>query len=204
VTAVAFDLGGVLTHSVFGGLDDYCAALGLHPGSLSRYFRGDPRMARLEVGEISARDFLRYVCVEVEAAHGVRVDIRRLAAAAAEGERLNPEMLELVTEVHGRAATALVTNNVATAGWRATFPFDRFDVVLDSSEVGMRKPDPRIYTELLTRLRRPAAEVVLIDDFEENLAPAAALGLTTIHFRGARACRDALTGLGVLPAAVSA
>jgi len=203
VTAVAFDLGGVLTHSALDGLDAYAAELGLAAGGLSRVFRGDPLMARLEVGEVSARDFLRHVCVEVEAAHGVRVDIRRLAAAAAEGERLNPEMLDLVAEVREHAGTALVTNNVATAGWRATFPFSLFDVVLDSSEVGMRKPDPRIYRELLTRLGRRAEEVVFVDDFEENLVPASAMGMTVVHFDGARTCREALKGAGVLPAAVS-
>jgi epoxide hydrolase-like predicted phosphatase len=198
VSAVAFDLGGVLTHSALSGLDAYAADLGLSPGSLSRFFRGDPLMARLEVGEISSREFFKYVCVEAEAAHGVRIDIRRLAAAAAEGERLDPAMLDLVADVRRRCWTALITNNVAEAGWRSTFPFHLFDVVLDSSEVGLRKPDPPIYEALLTRLQCPAAEVALVDDFEENLEPAAALGLVTVHFTGRDACRLILTELGVL------
>ena len=200
VTAVAFDMGGVLTATALGGLESYAAELGLPPGSLSRYFRADPLMARLEVGEVTAREFFKYVCVEAEASSGCRIDIRRLAAAAAEGERLNQEMLTLVGEVREGAATALVTNNVAEAGWRATFPFELFDVVLDSSETGLRKPDPAIYEELLRRLGRPAAEVVFVDDFEENLEPAEALGLRTIHFTGEPACRDALTALGVVGA----
>jgi epoxide hydrolase-like predicted phosphatase len=198
VTAVAFDMGGVLTRSVLAGLDAYAQGLGLPPQGLSRFFRGDPLMARLEVGEISSREFFKYVCIEAEAAHGIRLDIRRLAAAAAEGERLDPAMLDLVDEVHRRCSTALITNNVAEAGWRPSFPFHLFDAVLDSSELGIRKPDPRIYEALLTRLRRPAAEVALIDDFEENLEPAAALGMATVHFTGLDACRQALAGLCVL------
>ena len=200
VTAVAFDMGGVLTATALGGVESYATELGLPTGALSRYFRADPFMARLEVGEASARDFFKYVCVQAEAAHGCRINIRKLAAAAAEGERLNPEMLGLVGEVRERVATALVTNNVAEAGWRATFPFELFDVVLDSSETGVRKPDPAIYEELLRRLGRPAPEVLFIDDFAENLEPAAALGLRTLLFTGASACRSALTELGVLSA----
>jgi epoxide hydrolase-like predicted phosphatase len=197
ITAIAFDMGGVLTTSALGGLDRLAGELGLPAGSISAYFRGDARMASLEIGQMSAREFFKYVCVELEAEHGQRIDIRRLAAAAEEGQVLNPEMIEIVRRLHEGFATALVTNNVAEASWRATFPFDLFDVVLDSSAVGVRKPDPRFYDELLGRLDRPAAEVVVVDDFEENLAPAAERGLATIHFTGIDAFRDALGALGV-------
>jgi epoxide hydrolase-like predicted phosphatase len=197
ITAVAFDLGGVITRTALGGVDRYADELGLPAGSLSGYFRGDPLMARLEIGEITSREFFRYVCVDAEARHGRRIDIRRLAAAAEEGQVLDPAMLELVSEVHASCATALVTNNVAEAGWRGGFPFELFDVVLDSSEIGVRKPDPAVYEALLGRLARPAAEVVFVDDFAENLAPAAALGLATVLFTGIDDCRAALTGIGV-------
>ena len=201
VTAVAFDLGGVLTHSALGGLDRYADELGLPPGSLSRYFRGDPVMARLEVGDITSREFFKYVCGAAEAAHGLPIDIRRLAAAAEEGQVLNPDMLDLVADVHASCATALVTNNIAEAGWRSSFPFELFDVVLDSCQIGVRKPDHRFYETLLGRLGRPASEIAFVDDFPENLIPAAALGLATVHFTGIDACRRALTDLG-LPLAV--
>jgi epoxide hydrolase-like predicted phosphatase len=203
VTAVTFDMGGVLTHTALGGLDAYAAELGLPAGSLARYFRGNDLMARLEVGEITSREFFKYVCGEAEAVHGVRIDIRRLAAAAEEGALLDPEMLELVGEVRRRCATALLTNNVAEATWRASFPFHLFDVVLDSSQVGLRKPDPRIYQELVARLERPAAEIAFVDDFEENLDPARALGLVTVHFTGLASCRRALAELDVLETVAS-
>ena len=197
VTAVAFDMGGVLTHTALGGVERYAAELGLPAGSLSAYFRGHDRMARLEIGEITARDFFKAVCADAETRYGCPVDIRRLAAAAEEGQALNPVMIDLVRSVHRTCTTALVTNNVAGASWRATFPFELFDVVLDSSEAGVRKPDPRFYEELLRRLDRPADTVAFVDDFGENLTPATARGFHTVLFTGFDACRRALAELGV-------
>jgi epoxide hydrolase-like predicted phosphatase len=199
VTAVAFDFGGVLTHSAFGGLRDYERELGLAPDTLVREFRDGPEMARLEVGETTARDFFKHVCVSTERAHGRRLDIRRLAAAAGEGERLNPGMLTLVDQVRQHCPTALVTNNVAAAGWRDTFPFELFSVVIDSSDVGVRKPDPAIYLELLRRVDRRPEQVAFVDDLPRNVDAAAALGLAPVLFTDEDSCRAELVRLGALP-----
>jgi epoxide hydrolase-like predicted phosphatase len=198
VTAVAFDFGGVLTYSSFGGLASYGTELGLPEAALVGYFRDDPQMARLEIGEITSREFFKYVCLDAERRHGQRIDIRRLAAAAGEGERLDPLMLDLVAEVRARCPVALVTNNVAGAAWRATFRFDAFDVVLDSSEIGVRKPDPRIYLALCAKLGRDPAQVAFVDDLPRNTDAAAARGLHPILFTDRASCRAELVRLGVL------
>ncbi|MCU1694903.1 MAG: HAD-superfamily hydrolase subfamily variant 3 [Mycobacterium sp.] len=198
VAAVAFDMGGVLTHTSFGGLEAYAQTLGLPEGLLTSYFRGHPKMVLLETAKISSREFFKFVCADSEQRTGTRLDIRELASAAAKGEVLNPAMLELVAEVHRDCTTALLTNNVAEAGWRVTFPFDLFDVVIDSSQVGVRKPDPRIYEELIRRLDLPAETIAFIDDLPENLPPAARLGIRTVLFTGADELRSALTKMGAL------
>ncbi len=55
-----------------------------------------------------------------------------------------------------------------------------FDVVVESSREGLRKPDPRIYTLVLDRLDVLASEAVFLDDLGINLKPARAMGMTTI------------------------
>ena len=80
---------------------------------------------------------------------------------------------------------ALLTNNVREFGgsWRATFPVDElFPTVVDSSEVGMRKPDPAIYEHTCALLDVEPSAAVFVDDLPENVAAAAALGLETVQF----------------------
>jgi putative hydrolase of the HAD superfamily len=80
---------------------------------------------------------------------------------------------------------ALLTNNVKEWGdhWRATFPVDElFEVVVDSCEVGMRKPDARIYLLTCERIGVAPEASVFIDDNAENIAAARALGMETVHF----------------------
>lgn len=197
--AVVFDWAGVLTEPPLTGLIRYNTELGLPEGVLPAFVRGDEEFARVERGESTIKEFLKGVCVRVERAHGVRVDIRALATAMSASRVLRQDMLALVDELSRTYDLAVLTNNVSEnrSHLAATLPLDRFTMVLNSAELGLRKPDPEVYRELLRRLDRTAAEVVYIDDFEENLPPAADLGITTIHYRDTEALRDSLRGLGI-------
>jgi len=77
--------------------------------------------------------------------------------------------------------TGMITNNVAEFRdfWRPMLPLDElFDVVVDSSEVGMRKPDPRIFALLLDALGGvEAARSVFLDDYLGNVVAAQAMGM---------------------------
>jgi epoxide hydrolase-like predicted phosphatase len=79
----------------------------------------------------------------------------------------------------------LLTNNVKEFGsaWRATIPIEElFDVVVDSSEVGLRKPDRRIYLLTCERLAVEPSSAVFVDDNLENVAAARAVGMEAVHF----------------------
>ena len=62
---------------------------------------------------------------------------------------------------------------------------DAFDVVVASCEVGVVKPDRRIYEICLEKLGTPGLVSFFVDDREENLAAARAVGIRTLHFTGA-------------------
>ena len=83
---------------------------------------------------------------------------------------------------------ALLTNNVREWEplWRAMLPVDEiFELVVDSAFVGIRKPEPEIYELTLERLGGGigAAECLFVDDVEDNIAAARALGMSAVHFR---------------------
>lgn len=80
---------------------------------------------------------------------------------------------------------------------RARWPLEEwFDAVVISCEVGLAKPDPRIYRLCLDRLGLPAPATLFVDDRADNIEGAARVGLRTLQFEGA----DALARLRALVA----
>jgi putative hydrolase of the HAD superfamily len=98
---------------------------------------------------------------------------------------------------HRGGRVALLSNSgpEMMARVRAERPLEaRFDAVIVSCEVGLSKPDPRIYRLCLERLGLAAAEALFVDDRVDNIEGAARVGLRTLHFEGA----DALDRLRAL------
>ena len=84
-----------------------------------------------------------------------------------------------------------------TARSRYAF-FDWFESIMVSGEVGLVKPDPRIYTLFLARIGRTAAECLFIDDSDANIAAARPLGFKTIHYQSSEQLEEELHHLGLL------
>ena len=183
INAVFFDFGGVILTSPFDAFASYEQRSGLPAGFLRSVNATDPdanAWARLERSEIGLSEFVELF--EAEAlALGHAVDGREVLACV-EGE-VRPDMVEVVRACAAQFTTALLTNNFLSgdgtpAAWRAVL--DLFDVVVESSVVGVRKPDTRFY-ELACELAGVAPdEVVFLDDLGINLKPARAMGMTTI------------------------
>ena len=79
----------------------------------------------------------------------------------------------------------LLTNNVKEFGehWRTMFPLEElFEEVVDSSHVGMRKPEREIYELTCARMGVAAGETVFIDDNADNVEAARAYGMEAVHF----------------------
>jgi epoxide hydrolase-like predicted phosphatase len=87
---------------------------------------------------------------------------------------------------HRGIRLGLLTNNVKEFGehWRTMFPIDDlFEEVVDSSHVGMRKPDREIYELTCTRMGITPKEAVFVDDNADNVAAARAYGMEAVHFQ---------------------
>lgn len=190
IEAVLFDFGGVFTGSPFRAVDGAAEKLGASAGAVREIVFGpydrdtEHPWHRLERGEIPLASALREISA-LGADRGVAVDPLELLA----GTRIDERNLELLVErVRGLRRdgyrTAIVTNNVAefSQGWRSLIPVDElFDIVVDSSTEGVRKPNPAIYRIALERLGGVAPDrAVFLDDFEENVRVAAQLGMRAI------------------------
>jgi putative hydrolase of the HAD superfamily len=190
VRAVIFDFGGVVVTSPFEAFARYEAINRLPDGFLRRLNATDPdtnAWARLERNEVDLAGFAELFEAEARAA-GHEVDGRAVLAMLS-GE-LRPQMVEALRRCHERLKTALLTNNFVAAdprgpgdvtgpGPRATV-LDHFDVIVESSLVGLRKPDPAIYRLVCAELGVAPAEAAFLDDLGVNLKPARAMGMATI------------------------
>jgi len=184
---VLFDLGGVIFDSPFDGFARYEAASGLPAGflrSLNATNPDDNAWARFERGDLGPEEFADAYESEAAAAGG-RIDARAVLAGLAGQPR--PRMVEAVRRCAQRLPTGAITNNFVGFGdgEGAARPdlsevLGLFHVVVESSKVGVRKPDPRIYALACDALGVPATATVFLDDLGVNLKPARAMGMTTI------------------------
>jgi putative hydrolase of the HAD superfamily len=181
IRAALFDFGGVILSSPFEAFSRYEAERGLPDGFLRRLNATNPdtnAWARLERSEVDFEEFCSLFEKEAAEAGGV-VDARVVMSLLA-GE-LRPAMVEAVKRCRTRLKTACLTNNFVTGpGSRRSGMDEMFDAVIESSRVGVRKPDPRFYTLACELLEIEPSEAVFLDDLGVNLKPARAMGMTTI------------------------
>ncbi len=191
--AVFFDFGGVVLTSPFEAFARYERRNALPDGFIRTINATNPddnAWARLERGDV---DIDRFVALfEAEAGElGHEIDGRAVLAMLAGTVR--PAMAAAIDTIkRAGLITACLTNNFAadrsdqvdrrTSEEKAAVAgvLDRFDFIIESSVVGVRKPEPEFYQHALDRAGVEPAEVVFLDDLGVNLKPARAMGMTTI------------------------
>ena len=195
IEAVLWDFGGVFTTSPFEAFNRFEAARGL-PENFIRTVNStnihDNAWARFESSAIDVDEFDEAFRRESEAlGHSVRgKDVLALLS----GE-FRPRMARVLAECKRHYKVGCITNNMkntpAQAAQAAPTPnperaaqtatiLDQFDVVVESSVEGIRKPDPRIYRLACDRLGVAPDNAVFLDDLGINLKPARAMGMITI------------------------
>ncbi len=208
VTTIVADFGGVLSTPLapaFGAVHEQLgipmAALGSAMAALTAE-RGSNPLHDLESGGIEERTFFELLAARLSADLGREVLLHEYAdrywAALRPNEALLARLLALRRDGY---RMGLLTNNIREwePRWRAMLPADElFDVVVDSARVGLRKPDAAIYALTAERLGVPGAQIVFLDDVEENCAAARAAGWSTVRFESTE---QTLAELGELLAA---
>ena len=186
VTAVVFDLGGVITESPMTAFAAYEREAGLPEGLIRQLNSTDPdtnAWARFERNELDVAGFSEAFEAEA-AALGHRLDAGRVLAAL-RGE-VRPAMVAAIRRLREAGLPlGMVSNNVSPMerGGRMDDILDLFDVIVESSIEGVRKPEPEIYERTLSRLGLDAHQCAFVDDLEINVLAANELGLRGVHFR---------------------
>jgi len=176
------DVGGVLTTDLFEAFDGYCARRGAPGASFRELYFGSPEaqrlLHRLEVGEIDHREaqprLARIIGLPEDGSD-------ELFAGLYADVHLVPEMTQAVEALH---ASGVRTGVLSNSWWLPVYdhPFyaRAFDVQVISGQVGVRKPERAMFERGVEALGVPAEQIVFVDDFEENLPPARAMGMTGV------------------------
>jgi putative hydrolase of the HAD superfamily len=206
--AVFFDFGGVILSSPFEAFNHYEVANGLPHNfirSVNTVNHHENAWAKLERSDISPAQFDQLFADE-SGALGHRIPGADILALL-HGE-IRPEMVRALDVIkQSGLVLACLTNNVLTEQAVATDPAERerldelravlarFDAVIESSKVGVRKPEPRFYKIACETVNVQPDECVFLDDLGINLKPAAAMGMLTIKVAGAEQALTELSGV---------
>lgn len=206
VKAVIWDFGGVFTSSPFERFAEYETAKGMPVGTIRGINATNPdtnAWAQFERSDVDLDSFDGLFLAESTAiGHPIPgKDVIALLSGT-----LRPEMVRALDLIRQDRICACITNNVR-AGHGPGIASDsekaaavaevmaRFQIVVESSKVNLRKPDPEIYRLACREIGIDPSEAVYLDDLGINLKPAKALGMQTIKVTGAQ---QALTELGAI------
>lgn len=190
--ALIFDFGGVLTSPLINSMDSFVETDGIDPKSFRQAMRdwlglsyGEDAetspVHALERGEMEVPDFERELAARLTTVDGRPLEAAGLLTRMFAGFGAEPQMEQALR--HARAAglkTGLLSNS-----WGNEYPRESwgelFDTIVISGEVGMRKPEARIYQLAAERLGLAPEQCVFVDDLEPNIQGAADVGMVGVH-----------------------
>ncbi len=196
IRAIIWDLGGVLVRTEdYAPREKLARRLGLERLALEELVFSGESGRRAQFGEILLAEHWQNL------RHHFGLTQDQIIAFETEfwgGDVVDYELIDYIRSLRPQYKTGLLSNafsdlrHYITERWKFA---DAFDEILVSSEVGLMKPDARIYQKILERLGVSAAQSVFIDDFAHNVAGAQRAGLQAIQFRSAAQVRSDLATL---------
>jgi putative hydrolase of the HAD superfamily len=214
---IIFDFGGVITSSPFEAFNRMEAKRGLPKDfvrSVNARNPDDNAWAKFERAECGAAEFDALFATEARVL-GHELDGASVIACLS-GD-IRPEMVAALDMLKSKGfALGCITNNVPSGKGAGMAVSDEkaaaisavmatFDHIIESSKVGVRKPDPRIYAMMCAALAVSPSQCIYLDDLGINCKPAAAMGMAAIKVTsGAQALNDlgALLALTFTPVGV--
>lgn len=197
IEAVIFDLGNVLIAvDETRALDRMAACTGKTRRELENYMMLTPSVNQLACGELSSQRFFEIVRQDT----GFDGDFVEFARIWSDIFAPIEPMIALARRLKGQVTRLILSNTNALHMDYVLrqFPIVReFEGLVLSHEVGLLKPDPRIYELTLQRFGLRAERAVFIDDIPTNVEGARAVGLHGIHYQNPDQVRLELTKLGV-------
>ena len=210
IKAVLFDFGGVITTSPFEAFARFERENGLPSDFIRRINATNPdtnAWARLERSEVGLEEFDALFAAEARAAGH---ELSGLTVLTLLDGDIRPEMVTALRLCRERFALGCITNNIVPHEKdldRDATPKELeileilglFDHVVESSKIGIRKPDPRIYQLACDAMGVSPEQSVYLDDLGINLKPARALGMATIKVISAKQALDELQKILEIP-----
>jgi putative hydrolase of the HAD superfamily len=183
IKAVFFDLGGVIVRTDYQAPRQHLAErLGMEYEDLVKLVFESPTSARASVGEISAEKHWAEV---TKRARRPAAETESIRAEFFAGDIVDREILEFLRSLRPRYYVGLISN-----AWPDLRDYiieqkfdDAFDHMVISGEVGVMKPEARIYQIALEQAGVSPSEAVFVDDFAENIEGCWVVGMHGIQFR---------------------
>ena len=185
VEAVLFDFGGVILSSPFEAFAEYEAEIGLPPDTIRKINSTNPdtnAWAKFERREVDPQEFAR-LFEEEALLLGHELDAQRILEGL--HGTVRPAMVEALSNCASKFKTAMLTNNITPMREQGLDEevkkvVEIFDILVESSIEGCRKPEERFYEIACERLAVNPESCVFLDDLGINLKPARAMGMKTI------------------------
>jgi epoxide hydrolase-like predicted phosphatase len=196
IKAIIFDFGGVLLRTTdFTPREQLAARLGMSRHELEEFIFGGESGNLAQRGEITVRQHWANLAAQL---HCSEKELKTLVDQFFANDELDLRLLDYVRMLHATYKTGLLSNafddlrQIISERWHFG---DAFDDMIISAEVGLVKPDGRIFQLAVEQLGVEAVQAVFVDDMQRNIEGAKRAGLLGIHFQNPLQARSDLDRL---------